>query len=31
MALVKGKVIAKVLPWSDMGWIENNLKQPEEP
>lgn len=31
LALVKGKVIAKVLPWSDMGWIENNLKQPEEP
>lgn len=29
MALIKGKVIAKVLPWSERKWIENGL-QPVE-
>ncbi|CAF9908054.1 hypothetical protein IMSHALPRED_006568 [Imshaugia aleurites] len=31
LALIKGKVVARVSPWSDMGWIENNLQRPEEP
>lgn len=31
LALIKGKVIARVSPWSDVGWIENNLQRPEEP
>lgn len=31
LALVQGKVIAKVFPLSDMGWIDNGLYQPEEP
>ena len=31
LALIKGKVIARVSPWSDMGWIENGLQRPEEP
>ena len=31
LALIKGKVIARVYPWSDIGWIENNLQRPEEP
>lgn len=26
MALIKGKVIAKVLPWNERRWIENELK-----
>lgn len=25
MALIKGKVIAKVFPWSERGWIANGL------
>jgi inner membrane protease subunit 1 len=29
LALIKGKVIAKVLPWSERKWIENGL-QPVE-
>ncbi|KAF7862682.1 hypothetical protein EAF04_007555 [Stromatinia cepivora] len=28
MALIKGKIIARVLPWSDRKWFENEL-QPE--
>ena len=31
LALIKGKVIARLWPWSDIGWIENNLQRPEEP
>ncbi len=23
LALIKGKVIAKMLPWADAGWIKN--------
>jgi inner membrane protease subunit 1 len=26
MALIKGKVIAKVLPWSERRWIEDGLQ-----
>lgn len=25
IALIQGKVIAKVLPWSERGWIQNTL------
>jgi len=25
MALIKGKVIAKILPWSEGRWIDNGL------
>lgn len=31
LALIKGKVLAKVFPWSDIGWIVNKLQTPEEP
>lgn len=31
LALIKGKVLARVSPWSDRGWIENGLQRPEEP
>ena len=27
LALIKGKVIARVWPRSDMGWIRNNVQQ----
>jgi inner membrane protease subunit 1 len=30
MALIKGKVIAKVLPWKERRWIENPLTPVEE-
>lgn len=30
LALIKGKVTAKVLPLKDMRWFENTLQQPEE-
>ena len=30
LALIKGKVVAKVLPLSDVGWIDNGLQRPEE-
>lgn len=26
LALIRGKIIAKVLPWSERRWIENNLE-----
>ena len=26
LALIKGKVIAKILPFSDAGWIRNNVE-----
>ncbi|KAM0127907.1 hypothetical protein ACHAP3_008582 [Botrytis cinerea] len=26
MALIKGKIIARVLPWSERKWFENDLK-----
>jgi inner membrane protease subunit 1 len=29
MALIKGKVIAKVFPWSERGWIANGLNPVE--
>lgn len=29
LALIKGKVIAKVWPWREMKWIENSLQRPE--
>ena len=29
LALIKGKVIAKVWPLSDAGWIDNKLQRPE--
>lgn len=25
MALIKGKVVAKVFPWRERGWMENGL------
>jgi mitochondrial inner membrane protease subunit 1 len=25
MALIKGKVIAKILPWNERRWIDNGL------
>ena len=27
LALIKGKVIARVLPWGRRGWFENSLKE----
>ncbi|KAM3084578.1 hypothetical protein ACMFMF_001932 [Clarireedia jacksonii] len=30
MALIRGKIIAKVLPWKERGWIENPLTPVEE-
>ncbi len=27
MALIRGKVIKKVLPWSERKWIENGLHE----
>ena len=29
LALIKGKVAAKVLPWAERKWIENSLKRSE--
>jgi inner membrane protease subunit 1 len=29
LALVKGKVVARVWPWRDRKWIENSLQSPE--
>lgn len=30
LAMIKGKVIARVWPLSRRGWFENTLKRPEE-
>lgn len=30
LALIRGKVIARILPLTEMKWIENNLRPPEE-
>ncbi|KFY00001.1 hypothetical protein V495_08564 [Pseudogymnoascus sp. VKM F-4514 (FW-929)] len=29
MGLIKGKLIAKVLPWSERKWLDNGLQRPE--
>jgi len=31
MALIKGKVIAKVFPWNERKWIENGLQPVQNP
>ncbi|KAM0805010.1 peptidase S24/S26A/S26B/S26C [Usnea florida] len=31
LALIQGKVIARVSPWSERGWIKNGLQRPEDP
>ena len=28
MALIKGKVIAKMFPWNERKWIENGIEKP---
>ena len=28
MALIKGKVIAKMFPWNERKWIENGIETP---
>lgn len=30
LALIKGKVIARVLPWRNSGWLQNNLEKTED-
>lgn len=31
MALITGKLIAKVFPWRERRWLENPLVKPEVP
>ena len=30
LALIKGKVTARIVPLRNMGWYENTFQQPEE-
>jgi mitochondrial inner membrane protease subunit 1 len=30
LALIKGKVVARVWPWRDRKWIENSLQRHED-